>query len=341
VAIVAYDGLSMFEFGAAYGVFGLDWSAEVGVPWYRLSVCASRPAVTAEGGLTLAVRRGLAGLRGAGTVIVPPTERPEEVPEEVLVALRQAARRGARLVSLCTGAFVLAAAGLLDGRRATTHWSECAELVRRHPAVSVDPGVLYVDGGDVLTAAGGAASLDLCLHLVRQDHGAEVAARLARQLVVPPYRHGGQAQFIATPLPGREEADLFADTLDWAAAHLDEPVTVAQLARRSAMSGRTFARRFAERTGTTPYQWLLRQRLQLAQQFLETTDLSIDQVAERSGLSSGANLRKHFGRAVRTSPQSYRSAFRSPAQDGGPSRPGDGAPPFDARPPSGWLARLR
>jgi transcriptional regulator GlxA family with amidase domain len=176
--------------------------------------------------------------------------------------------------------------------------------------VLVDPDVLYVDEGDVLTSAGSTASIDLCLHVVRQDHGAEIAARLARQLVTPPHREGGQAQYIDTPLLEPGTADLFTETLAWARAHLDRPMSVTDLARRSAMSRRTFARRFSATTGTTPYQWLLRQRLQLAQRLLETSDLPIDAVAERSGFSTATNLRKHFGRVVRTSPQAYRHTFQ-------------------------------
>jgi len=233
------------------------------------------------------------------------------VPAEVLQALRQAHERGARILSLCTGAFVLAAAGLLAGRRATTHWSECAELARQYPDVLVDPAVLYVDDGDIMTSAGSAASIDLCLHVVRQDYGAAVAARLARQLVVPPYRDGGQAQYIDAPLPAIDGADLFTDTLAWMQQHLDLPLTVDDLASRSAMSRRTFARRFCAATGTTPYQWLLRQRLQLAQRLLETSDMPVDSIALRAGFSTAANLRKHFGRRVRTSPQAYRHTFRS------------------------------
>jgi AraC family transcriptional regulator, transcriptional activator FtrA len=257
VVLVAYDGLAVFEFGVACDVFGTDWSRDLGVPWYRFAVCAaSPPEITIEGGYRLLVPRGLSALSRADTILVPPTESADRVPAEVTEALRRAHRRGARIVSLCTGAFVLAAAGLLDSRRATTHWSECADMARRYPRVVVDPAVLYVDDGDIMTSAGSAASIDLCLHLVRQDYGAEVASRLARQLVVPPYRDGGQAQYIDTPLPLADDADLFTDTLAWMQAHLELPLTIEDLATRSAMSRRTFARRFAAATGTTPYQWL-------------------------------------------------------------------------------------
>ncbi|HXW46750.1 MAG TPA: helix-turn-helix domain-containing protein [Streptosporangiaceae bacterium] len=316
VALVVYDGLAMFEFGVACDVFGTDWSRDVGVPWYQFAVCAAgSAAVTVEGGYQLQVQAGLGALRRADTILVPPTADVDRVPIEVVYALRQAHGRGARIVSLCTGAFVLAAAGLLAGRRATTHWSECEDLARQYPDVLVDPAVLYVDNGDIMTSAGSAAGIDLCLHLVRLDYGAEVAARLARQLVVPPYRDGGQAQFIDAPLPAVDGADLFTDTLAWMQEHLDLPLTVDDLASRSAMSRRTFARRFAAATGTTPYQWLLRQRLQLAQRLLETSDIPVDSIARKTGFSTAANLRKHFGRLVRTSPQAYRHSFR--ARDAG------------------------
>jgi transcriptional regulator GlxA family with amidase domain len=295
-------------------VFGTDWSAEFGVSWYDFAVCAAGAparAVTVDGGYQLRVQLGVSALRRADTVLVPPAYSPDGVPDEVLAALRQAHRRGARIVSLCTGALVLAAAGLLTGRRATTHWSECAQLACLHPDVLVDPAVLYVDEGDIMTSAGSAAGIDLCLHLVRQDYGAEVAARLARQLVMPPYRDGGQAQYIDAPLPAVEGADPFTATLAWMQEHLDEPLSIDELAARSAMSKRTFARRFFSATGTTPYQWLLRQRLQRAQRLLETSDLPVDVVARRTGFSTGANLRKHFGRQIRTSPQAYRHTFRS------------------------------
>jgi AraC family transcriptional regulator, transcriptional activator FtrA len=282
-----------------------------GDPWYRLFICGDTAApVTSDTGFQILVPHGLDKLSTADTVIVLPTYRPTEVPERVYSALRAAHSRGSRILSLCGGAFVLAEAGLLDGRRAATHWAECDELARCYPRLSVDPGVLYVDDGDILTGAGSAASIDLCLHIVRQDYGSEVATRLARQLVVPPQRDGGQAQYIEQPLPALDASDLFADTIAWVQEHLDEPVTVDDLARRSAMSPRTFARRFLAATGTTPYQWIVRQRLQLAQRLLEVGDLSIETVAQRSGFCTAANLRKHFTRAVHTSPQAYRHTFR-------------------------------
>jgi transcriptional regulator GlxA family with amidase domain len=314
VAVVVYDGISLFEFSVALEVFATDRSDLFGVPWYRTVVCAAVPGtVTADGGLQIQVVHGLEAVADADTVIVPPTERLEEVPPAVLGALWEAHDRGQRIVSLCTGAFVLAGAGVLDGRRATTHWSECDDLARRYPGLAVDPRVLFVDDGDILTSAGSAASIDLCLHIVRHDHGTEIATQLARQLVVPPQRDGGQAQYIDVPLPALDSSHLFADTVAWLQEHLDEPVTVEDLASRSAMSPRTFARRFLAGTGTTPYRWLLGQRVQLAQRLLETSDLPVDVVAARSGFSTAGNLRKHFGRLLRTSPQAYRRTFRTPA----------------------------
>ncbi len=253
---------------------------------------------------------GAERIASADTVIVLPTVSAEGTHPTITDALRQAHAHGSRIVSLCTGAFAVAAAGLLDGRRATTHWTECSDLARRYPKVTVDPGVLFVDGGDILTSAGSAAGIDLCLHVVRKDYGTEIATQLARQLVVAPQRDGGQAQYIDAPMPELDTSSLFADTVSWLQEHMNEAVTVEDLAARSAMSPRTFARRFLATTGTTPYQWLLRQRVQLAQRLLEMSDLPIDAVADQSGFSTAANLRKHFSRAVHTSPQAYRRAFQ-------------------------------
>ncbi|HEV3368049.1 MAG TPA: helix-turn-helix domain-containing protein [Acidimicrobiales bacterium] len=311
VAVVVYDGFAPFDLGVVCEVFGEDPRVAPGDPWYRLFICGDTSApVTADTGFQILVPHGLETLAEVDTVIVTPTYRPDEVAESVFAALRQAHARGCRILSLCTGAFVLARAGLLDGRRAATHWTECDELGRRFPLVSVDAGVLYVDEGDILTGAGSAASIDLLLHIVRQDYGSDVATQLARQLVVPPQRDGGQAQFIEQPLPGLDDAHLFADTVTWVQEHLEDPVTVEDLAQRSAMSPRTFARRFQAATGTTPYQWLIGQRVHLAQRLLETSDLSVETVAERSGFCTAGNLRKHFGRVVHTSPQAYRRAFQ-------------------------------
>jgi len=308
---VVYDGFTPFELGVVCEVFGDDRWVPPGDPWYRLFICGDNSAaVTSNGNFQMLVPHGLEKLSKVDTIIVPPTNRPAEVSERVFEALLRAHARGCRILSLCTGAFVLAEAGLLDGRRAVTHWTECEELARRYPLLSIDPGVLYVDEGDILTGAGSAASIDLCLHIVRHDYGSEIATQLARQLVVPPQRDGGQAQFIEQPLPVLDSSNLFAETVAWVQDHLDEQVTVEDLATRSAMSPRTFARRFLSTTGTTPYQWLVRQRVQLAQRLLEVTDLSIETVAEKSGFCTAANLRKHFSRVVHTSPQTYRRTFQ-------------------------------
>jgi AraC family transcriptional regulator, transcriptional activator FtrA len=310
VAIVVYDGVFPFEFGVAADIFGNDYAVAFGVPWYRVSICAATPSVTVHPGFRMQVPCGLEALQAADTVIVTSTQYAERVPAEVLDALREARQRGCRMFSLCTGAFILAAAGILDGRPATTHWSECAELARRYPRVCVDPGVLYVDDGDVLTSAGSAASIDLCLHVVQRDYGTEVATRLARDLVVPLQRDGGQAQYIEAPVPALDSANLFADTMAWLQEHLDQAVTVNDLAARAAMSPRTFARRFLAAVGTTPYQWILRERVRLAQRLLETSDLPVEMIAVRSGFGTADNFRKHFARVLRTSPQGYRRAFR-------------------------------
>jgi AraC family transcriptional regulator, transcriptional activator FtrA len=314
VAIVVRDGVGLFELGVACEVFGSSWSAVLGVPWYRSNVCALAPGpVTVDAGFQVLAAHGADWIVSADTVVVLPTVSAEAVPAGILEALQHAHARGSRIVSLCTGAFDVAAAGLLDGRRATTHWTECSDLARRYPLVTVDPGVLFVDEGDILTSAGSAAGIDLCLHVVRRDYGTEIATQLARQLVVPPQRDGGQAQYIDAPMPELDSSSLFADTVCWLQEHLNEPVTVEDLAARSAMSPRTFARRFLASTGSTPYQWLLRQRVQLAQRLLEMSDLPIDAVAEQSGFSTAANLRKHFSRAVHTSPHAYRRTFQDRA----------------------------
>jgi AraC family transcriptional regulator, transcriptional activator FtrA len=315
VAVVVYDGVTLFELGVASEVFGTAITRTSEHPLYSVFICGAAASVTTDAGFRMEVPHRLDMLEAAQTVVVLPTLEPGQVPAEVLDALRAARSRGQRVLSLCSGAFVLAAAGLLDGHRATTHWSECADLARQYPRVTVDPGVLYVDEGGLLTSAGSAASLDLCLHVLQMDYGTDIATMVARDLVVPLYRPGGQAQYIETPLPVLGDGDLFADTVGWLRAHLDEPVTVADLAARSAMSARTFARRFVASTGTTPLAWIVRERVRLAQRMLETTDLAIDVVAQKCGFGSPDNLRKHFTRALRTTPQAYRRTFRDPLAD--------------------------
>lgn len=229
---------------------------------------------------------------------------------DLVDAVRAAHEAGARVASLCTGAFVLAAAGLLDGRRATTHWAHTRALAERHPRVEVDPDVLYVDNGSVLTSAGKAAAMDLCLHLVRLDHGSAVANTLARRLVVPPHRAGGQAQFVTAPVPAQDDHPL-AELLPWAVERLDRPLTVEDLARRANMSSRNLGRHFRSTTGTTPLQWLLTQRIRRAQELLETTGDSVDAIAEATGMGTATSLRRHFNRTVGVPPDTYRRTFRS------------------------------
>ncbi|SFQ19389.1 AraC family transcriptional regulator, transcriptional activator FtrA [Amycolatopsis arida] len=312
VSVLAYDGMSAFETGIAIEVFGLRWP-ELDTDWYELTVCAERPgALRVLGGATLSTPHGLDALASAGTVVVPSVSDVTATPSPRLVAaLRLAHRRGARIVSICSGAFALAAAGLLDGRRATTHW-RYAELLRsRHPRVEVDPDPLYIDDHDVLTSAGCAAGLDLCLHIVRTDFGAAVANAVARRLVVPAHRDGGQAQYIEAPVPPAPDDDRIATSMAWALAHLAEPITVRILARRAAMSPRSYLRHFTRTTGTTPIRWLTDQRVRASLRALETTTASIDVVARGVGFDSTATFRHHFTKAMRTTPSAYRRAFRT------------------------------
>ncbi|MEV5831703.1 helix-turn-helix domain-containing protein [Spirillospora sp. NPDC052242] len=309
VALAVTDGMLHFELSLAYEVFA---AAPAGVPgpWYDLAVYG--PAPVRVGRFALEPDAGLDRLARAGTVIVPGwADTDADPPAELVGAVRAAHAAGARVASLCTGAFVLAAAGLLDGRRATTHWAHTAALADRHPRVRVDPDVLYVDEGSVLTSAGKAAAMDLCLHLVRRDRGSAVANAVARRLVVPPHRDGGQAQFVTAPVPapdGHPLAELFA----WAIERLDRPLTVTDLARRARMSPRNLGRHFRAATGTTPLQWLLTQRIRLAQELLETTDDGVDAVAAATGMGSAATLRRHFHRTVGVPPDAYRRTFRRP-----------------------------
>ncbi|MBT2492296.1 helix-turn-helix domain-containing protein [Streptomyces sp. ISL-96] len=317
VAVVEDSGISLYdlyELSIACTVFG-NPQPDLADPWYEMRLCGSNKGAPAVG-FSLSTPHGLDALAGADTVIVPSVpaacaEDGEDVPPDLVDALRAAADSGARMVSLCTGAFALAAAGLLDGRRATAHWQHTAALAERYPKVLVDDSVLYTDDGNVLTSAGAAAGLDLCLHLVRRDLGARVANQLARRLVVPAHRTGGQAQFIDLPVPETDDDNL-GPALQWATAHLHEPLTVEDMARRARLSPRTFYRRLQESTGTTPLQWLLGRRLAHAQSLLETTDLPVDRISEESGLGTAANLRRHFTLQVGVSPSEYRRNFAAP-----------------------------
>jgi AraC family transcriptional activator FtrA len=311
VAIVAYDKLCTFEFALAVEVFALK-RPELGTPWYDCEVCAvDRGPLSATGGVTFSARRGLHLLERAGTVVVPGwRDLDEPPPRALLAALRKAYARGARLLSICSGAFVLAATGLLDGKRATTHWRYTERFAERFPRVRLVPDVLYVDEGRLLTSAGSAAGLDLCMHLVRRDYGAAVANQVARRLVIAPHREGGQAQFVQEPVPPAEEGSPLAPVLDWALRNLREPISVRRLARRAGMSERTFCRRFEAHLGTSPARWLIGQRVIAAQRLLETSPLPIEAVADRTGMGTAANLRHHFHAQIRTTPLQYRRSFR-------------------------------
>jgi transcriptional regulator GlxA family with amidase domain len=307
VALAVADGTPLFELAAACEVFGVDRGLTP--RWYDFTICGQDDAEIG-GWLTAGIRHGLDALADADTVIVPSCRDAAEPPPQALVdAVRAAHRDGARVASLCTGAFVLAEAGLLDGRRATTHWAHTALLSERYPAVRVDANVLYVDEGDVLTSAGKAAGLDLCLHLVRTDHGTAVANALARSLVVPPHRPGGQAQFIpAAVAHGRSSA--LADLMAWALERLDQPLTVPDLAREAGMSSRNLARHFNMGAGMSPLRWLLTQRVRRAQELLETSDLSVEQIASRTGMGTATTLRRHFSDQLGVPPETYRRTFR-------------------------------
>ncbi|WP_217162539.1 helix-turn-helix domain-containing protein [Streptomyces sp. AC512_CC834] len=329
VAVLLFSGGPIFESSIPLSVFGID-RQDAGVPRYRLLVCGGEEGpLRTTGGLELTAPQGLEAISRAGTVVVPAwrsiTSPP---PEDALDALRRAHEEGARIVGLCTGAFVLAAAGLLDGRPATTHWMYAPTLAKRYPSVHVDPRELFVDDGDVLTSAGTAAGIDLCLHIVRTDHGNEAAGALARRLVVPPRRTGGQERYLDRSLPEEIGADPLAEVVAWALEHLHEQFDVETLAARAYMSRRTFDRRFRSLTGSAPLQWLITQRVLQAQRLLETSDYSVDEVAGRCGFRSPVALRGHFRRQLGSSPAAYRAAYRArrpqsdrqPDPDAGASR---------------------
>lgn len=311
IAVVAMDRTPLFHVSIPCEVLGADRTDE-GLPRHEVRVArASRGPIHSSSGVTFQAPYGLEALEDADVVIVPwwGGFGEEAAPARLLAALRRAHDRGARVVGLCGGAFVLAAAGLLDGRRATTHWRYADELAARHPLVRVESRVLYVDEGDVLTSAGTAAGIDLCLHLLRSLSGAEVANAVARRMVVPPHRAGGQAQYVDVPVPEVRADDGLADAMRWALEHLDEPIGVEDLAVQALMSRRTFTRQFRQRTGTSAHQWLLQQRTMLAQRLLETTDLPVELVARRSGFGSAVTLRSHFQRTLGASPRDYRATF--------------------------------
>ncbi|GAA3360603.1 helix-turn-helix domain-containing protein [Saccharopolyspora gregorii] len=315
VAVLPTTGTAPFELGVISAVFG-HYLPDLIPRHYDLAVCAEgSAAVPLAGGAVMSTPHGLTELATADTVIVTSRADPHEPPSaELVAALREAGARGARLVSTCTGAFALAAAGVLDERRATTHWRHADLLRTRYPRVEVDPAPLYVDEGDVLTGAGSAASLDLCLHLVRKDLGPALANTVARRLVIPPHREGGQAQYVETPVAGSSADDGVARSMEWALAHLAEPLTVEVLAGAAHMSERSYLRHFARATGSSPMRWLAAQRIGASLALLEKTKDPVDEVAEAVGFESVVTYRYHFSRIMRTSPTAYRRLFhRAPA----------------------------
>lgn len=311
VAVLAFEGVSLFHLSVPGTVFGAD-RAPGGLPPYEVRYCAPEPGrVRTDQGMAIEVPAGLEAMAAADIVVVPAWNHPEQVaPVALTEALRQAHARGAQVVGLCLGAFVLGDAGLLDGRRATTHWACRGLFARRFPEADFHPDVLYVDDERVTTSAGTVAAIDCCLHLVRQRHGADAANRVARLLVTPPHRQGGQAQYIEQPVPALPSEHRLPGVMEWAREHLSQPLSLDVLAEVARMSRRTFTRRFREATGTTVVKWLVAERVARAQQLLETTDMPIERLATEVGFGTALSLRQHFAGQVRTSPSSYRRAFR-------------------------------
>ncbi|RKR73257.1 GlxA family transcriptional regulator [Frondihabitans australicus] len=308
VAVLAVDGLPPFEFGVACEVFGID-RRDTGGPAFDFRIVTAHPgAVRTSMGFTMTIVDGLERARGVDLIVVPAHGTEAVIDPAYLDLLRQEHARGTTILSICSGAFTLAATGLLDGRRAATHWMHADLLHERHPSITVDPDVLFVDEGSLITSAGTSAGIDAALHLVRRELGAGAANAIARRMVIPAQREGGQAQYIKAPVPERR-ADSLAAVTDWMLENLDRDLTVDELARRALMSPRTFARRFRADVGATPLAWLNRQRLLRAQHLLEETDLTLDAIAQRTGFGSAAVLRHHFARTLRTTPTAYRSAF--------------------------------
>ncbi len=315
VALIVLPGVTPFEFGVICEVFGVDRSGlGVGLPAFDFRICTPVPGtLKTDTGFSIVVTRGLSAADDADLVVVVPSHSGDPLPEAVADALRAADRRGARIFSVCSGAFALAEAGLLDGRRATTHWTHARRLAEQYPRVSVDENVLYVEDGNILTSAGTASGIDASLHLIRREFGARAAAAVARGMVVPPHRDGGQAQYIDRPIPAAG-ADPIEQLLVWLSAHLDEELSVPALARRVHMSERTFARRFRAVTGATPAAWITSQRVQHAQLLLEETHLGIESIARRSGFGQAVLLRQHFHRALGVGPAAYRRTFHGPPE---------------------------
>jgi transcriptional regulator GlxA family with amidase domain len=335
VSVVVADGLvGSFGLGVSCEVFGYD-RRHLGLPLFDFALVAEAPGVLrTDTGIPITVENGLERLARSDIVSITAWDLFDRVPSPALLdAFRAAHARGATIVSHCTGAFVLAAAGLLDGERVTTHWKYAGELAARFPSVTVDPSVLYVDNGQVITGAGTAAGVDTLLHLVRREWGAGAANSLAREMVVPPHRDGGQAQFIDAPVPACED-DLLGAVLEWATGHLAEDISVEVMARRALMSPRSFARRFKATTGTTPHAWLLGQRLAAAEQLLEETDAPVEEVARLVGFGTAAGLREQFARRRGVSPRAYRQTFRAASAAGAAPVQFDGH-----RPGAGWVRR--
>nr|WP_219825430.1 helix-turn-helix domain-containing protein [Nonomuraea typhae] len=311
ISVLAFDGMAPFELGCVVEIFGLP-RPELEIPWYDLKVCAeSRGPLRVVGGFTMQAEHGLDVLKNADTVIIPGANVHHPTSPALITALQEAHRAGARIVSICSGAFTLAAAGLLDGRAAATHWKYADLLRTRHPKVHVNPEVLYVDDGDVLTSAGSAAGLDLLIHLIRKDHGANVANTVARRLVVPPHREGGQAQFIEAAVTPVEEDDGVTRAMAWALDHLTEQITVGRLAGEAHMSERSFIRHFKRQTGTSPLRWVISQRVAASLAMLESTSVPVEEIGAAVGFESPVTFRHHFTRAMHTSPSAYRRTFRT------------------------------
>lgn len=319
VSVILLEPVAMFEFSLAVEVFGVDRSDD-GIEPFDFRVCAVEPGKPMASKnfdpFTITAQLGLEAVAGSDLVVVAATlpRADDEYPAAVLEALRAAHRAGATVLSLCSASFVLGAAGLLDGRRCTTHWLYADQMRRRYPQADVDAKVLFVEDTGIVTSAGTAAGIDACLHLVRKELGAAVATRIARRMVVPPQRDGGQLQYVEAPIPACS-ADSLSPVLEWAVANLDQAQTVATLAARAVMSERTFARRFASETGTTPHKWLNQQRILAARNLLERTDLSVDQISSRVGFNSPVVLREHFREVIGISPLAYRRRFGNGPDD--------------------------
>lgn len=309
VVAVAYDGLCTFEFGCTVELFALN-RPELQVPWYEFAVCAAeRGPVRALGGIRVSVPNTLRLLDRADTIVIPGWRDAHEQPPAALTGrLRRAYERGARLCSICSGVFVLAAAGILDGKRAATHWRYAELLAKKYPAIAVESNALYVDEGRIMTSAGSAAGLDMLIHVVRKDFGVKVANEVARRLVIPSHRQGGQAQFVPRPVPADERGRL-AKLLDWVRSHLGDTHTIASLAARASVSPRTLQREFKAATGESAYAWLLRERIEHARDLLELKTIPMPRVAELVGIGSLESLRHHFRRIVGTTPAAYRARF--------------------------------